>query len=191
MNFSTPYITILQKPYCYAMACLLMIIYRRTGILYEQESLAEYFGVKIGEGSKKAFFRKLALITGLNHDEGIETLKIGKQLEAFFAKENIRLTYTIDRYEAIVDWEGYIISHMEQGHDIWCEYIRGDISDITKTSPLGIHDGLITEYDSTMRVITIINPEPKEKNRIVYPLDEFLKRMSGKYGRKTGCIIIS
>ena len=124
MHLSTPYITILQKPYCCAMACLLMIIYRRTGQLYEQESLAEYFGVKIGEGSKKAFFRELALLTSTNHDEGIETLKIGDRLETFFREKDLQLKHTITPYDDIKDWESHIITHMEQGHDIWCEYIR-------------------------------------------------------------------
>jgi len=191
MRFSTPYITIFQKPYCCAMACLLMIIYRRTERLYEQETLAEYFGVKISEGSKKAFFRELALLTGTNHDEGIETLKIGDRLETFFREKALPLKHTIVQYDDIIDWGNSIITHMEQGHDIWCEYIRWDISDVTKTSPLGIHDGLITAYDSETRIVTLINPEPKEKNRITYPLDEFIERMSGKHGRKTGCIIIS
>jgi hypothetical protein len=52
---SARYIPIIQKPYCCAMACFCMILYRRSGILYDQEELARYFGVRISLDSQSAF----------------------------------------------------------------------------------------------------------------------------------------
>ena len=81
------YNIILQKPYCCAMACLSMVLYRRSHKLYDQEELAIIFGVKIGEKYKNAFRESLDFITSHNYDEGINTLESIEQIQAFLTQE--------------------------------------------------------------------------------------------------------
>lgn len=167
-----------------------MILYRRFGVLYEQEELAEYFWVKIGVREVSSFLREFPLLSSMNLDEWVETMKIEGKLREFMIEHEHSCEIETFSIERIDDLDLFIREHLSSGYDIWCEYIRGDITDITKTSPLGIHDGLITAYDTETHFITLMNPEPKQKNRITFPIEELRERMSGRHGRPTWCIII-
>ena len=52
------------------MACLSMILYRRTERLYDQEKLAMYFGVRISAECQDAFSKEMPLLTSHNYDDG-------------------------------------------------------------------------------------------------------------------------
>lgn len=112
-------------------------------------------------------------------------MKIEGKLREFMDERGHSCEIETFPIEKIDDLDLFIREHLSSGHDIWCEYIRGNITDITKTSPLGIHDGLITAYDTETHIVTLMNPEPKQKNRITFPIDELRERMSGRHGRPT------
>ncbi|MFZ4461457.1 MAG: hypothetical protein ACOYN2_02735 [Patescibacteria group bacterium] len=65
----TKYIPLVQKPECCAVTCLQMILYRRTGKLYDQQALAEFFGVKINKRHVHAFNVSLQIMDRYNKDE--------------------------------------------------------------------------------------------------------------------------
>jgi hypothetical protein len=73
MSQTQRYIPIIQKPYCCAMACFCMILYRRTGLLYDQEELARHFGVRISPNAQSAFSEQMPILTAQNFDEGVTT----------------------------------------------------------------------------------------------------------------------
>jgi hypothetical protein len=117
------YTTILQKPNCCAIACLMMIIYRHTGKLYEQEELAHRFGVKIGEQYREAFSREFGTYSSLGYDEGVNTREILPQIQDFLRKEKIPLTVEIMNIETLEELYRCIRENSNEETDIWCEYI--------------------------------------------------------------------
>lgn len=73
------------------MACLQMVLFRRTGRLFDQEELGAKFGVKVPENKKGIYAHDLALLTSHNFDEGISTMDSEGPLNAFFAESGIPL----------------------------------------------------------------------------------------------------
>ena len=168
-----------------------MILYRRSKKLYDQEELAIKFGVKIGEKYKNAFGESLDFITSHNYDEGINTLDSIEQIQWFLTQEWYDLHIEKLQFDDIDQLENFLIKNINDSHDIWCEYIMWNIYDYSYSSPIYIHDGLIESYNTETKIITIIDPEPEHRNRSTIWISEFFDRISGKYGRKTGFLMIS
>lgn len=169
------------------MACLSMILYRRTERLYDQEMLAMYFGVRISAEYQDAFAEKMPLLTSHNYDEGVKTIELGESVKAFFEKEGINLECAAIKASTIENLEQWIEQSLEWDADIWCEYVYGDLS----WWELYLHDGLIESYDATRKEVTMINPEGTKKNRFQISITELFERISGKYSRETGFLLIS
>jgi hypothetical protein len=187
--FGKNYTPIMQKPYCCGIACLLMIIYRHTWRLYDQEELAREFGVKIGESYRSAFSEEMPRYNSLTSDVGIETLSLVEPLTDWLQREQIPITITAKRASEIPDLRYFIEQHLTSSHDLWCEYISGDIRDFTGTNRLSLHDGLIESCDGD--TIVMIDPEPECRNRKTMKISDLMERISGKYAkRETGFLII-
>ena len=179
----------MQKPYCCGIACLLMIVYRHTWRLYDQESLAREFGVRIGGSHASAFGEEMPRYNSRTSDVGIETLGLSEQVNTWFQNEGIRLTATPVRASDIGDLQEFIQWHLWSGVDIWCEYISGDIGDIMGNTWLSLHDGLIESCDGD--TIVMIDPEPECRNKKIMKISDLRERISGKYAeRETGFLII-
>ncbi len=183
------YIPIMQKPYCCGIACLLMVVYRHTGRLYDQEWLAREFSVKIGDRYAWAFGSDMPRYTSLTSNVGIETLSLSEQINTWFGNEQIGLTAIPVKASAIKDLTLFIHTHLFYGDDLWCEYVSGDISDITGSSHRSLHDGLIQSCDGD--TIIMIDPEPECHNKKEMQISDLRERISWKYAeRETGFLII-
>ncbi len=179
----------MQKPYCCGIACLLMIVYRHTWRLYDQELLARHFGVKIGERYAWAFGSDMPRYDSLTSNVGIETLGLSEWVNTWFQSKGIKLTATPVRASEIENLCEFIERHLSDGTDLWCEYVSGDIEDFSGTSRLSLHDGLIESCDGD--AVIMIDPEPERKNRKSMKISELRKRISGKHAeRETGFLVI-
>ncbi len=81
-----------QKPYLCAMSCLQMILFRHTGKVYDQESLAVVFGVKIDPTLGHIYTNTYESLTKQNFDEGVSTMDLTNLLSRFFESESIELS---------------------------------------------------------------------------------------------------
>ena len=70
-------------------------------------------------------------------------------------------------------------------HDVWVEYHRDEIS-----AGSVIHDGLIESYDSGVRSIVLIDPNPRRKQRICVAMDTLERAISPTFGRELGVLIV-
>jgi hypothetical protein len=164
-----------------------MILYRRSGILYDQEELARYFGVRISLDSQSAFSEKMPIFTAQNFNEGVATLSIGNELQAILDRLEILSIVVTHLFETAELLESQIIATLAQDGDVWCEFVDGPLD---KPEELSLHDNLIEAYNSQTKEVILIDPEGYKKNRYSMPFNELVTRVSGKYGRKTGIITL-
>ena len=168
------------------MACLSMILYRRTEGLYDQEKLAMYFGVRISAEYQDAFCEEMPLLTSHNYDEGVKTIELGESVRKFLEKESIKLECTAIKASTIENLEQWIQQNLEADADLWCEYVSGNLS----WWDIYLHDGLIESYDTIRKEVTMLNPEGTKKNRFQISVEELKVRISGEYSRETGFLVI-
>jgi len=189
-HFMNPakYIPLVQKPECCAVTCLQMILYRRTGKLYDQQSLAEFFGVKIHEKNTGAFNVPLQVMKGYNIDEGISTLDSISQINAFFTQESLNLTAKSYLASEIANLEVFIAQELVAGNDLWVEYHNNEIHPTDKVR--AIHDSLVESFDADARTVVLVDPEYMHAPRITVTLDTLQDAISAKFGKETGFVCV-
>jgi hypothetical protein len=165
-----------------------MILYRRTGRLYDQEELARYFGVRVSPDSQSAFSEKMLALTAQNFDEGVSTLRIVSAVQQICDQLSIDVRVRAHEFENPKKLEETIVWALENEGDIWCEFVDGPFD---TPQQLLLHDNLIESYDSGAQILTLIDPAGYKKNRYTMSFSEFIIRVSGKYGRKTGVLTVT
>lgn len=171
------------------MACLQMVLFRRTGKLFDQEGLGARFGVKVPENKKAIFTYDLAVLTAHNFDEGISTMDAETPLNAFFSESKLNLRARSYRSEEafLENLATWTREALAKGDDLWIEYAVGE-----KGSPgVYLHDSLIDAFDPERGTVTIVDPDPESRNVRQMPLEELADRISGSYGKPTGILRIS
>ena len=190
LSLQPSYVSLIQKPYCCAVACLQMILYRNGCGLFDQETLAIKFGVKIAPADAAAFSAAMPIMTKSNCDEGIQTIESGNQINSFFDEMRIPLRAQSFKRSALKDIPAFLNEHLGKDHDIWVEYHTNEIySDFPNEAEL-IHDGLIESFDSASQKIALIDPMPNHRQRNVIALEALERSISKQYGRETGFIVI-
>lgn len=166
-----------------------MIVYKHTWRLYDQELIAQELGVKIGWTYSAAFSEDMPRYSSLTDDVGIQTLSLVVPLTDWFQREEISLTISTKYASEIWDLGSFIEENLLRGHDLWCEYVSGDMDNFMNRDRLSLHDGLIESRDGD--TIVMIDPEPERKNRKTMKISDLRERISGKYAeRETGFLII-
>ncbi|MDB5238311.1 MAG: hypothetical protein JWM46_581 [Candidatus Kaiserbacteria bacterium] len=179
------YIPFLQKPSCCAVTCLQMILYRNGVRLYDQEELAQRFGVKIGSEEQDAFRSGMPVRERLNYDEGISTMESVDALNKFFAEESIGMKATRYMYSQIESLQELLIENLRNNNEIWIEYHSQEIHDSEH-----IHDGLVESVDLTAQTVVIIDPVPRRRQRITVPIAMLERALSATFGKELGVISV-
>ncbi len=166
-----------QKPYLCAMACLQMVLFRRTGRLFDQEALGERFGAKVPEKLADIYGRPFGFMTAQNCDEGVSTTEIVPELNAFFRENGLSLE--AEAHEGIGafvrDLPEWLEGRLGAGDDVWIEYSLGKKG----SDDVWIHDSLVETFDRTSGTVAILDPNPDERNRRSMPVSELADRISG------------
>ena len=184
LELKEKYIVIVQKPYLCNIACFLMILYRNEKILFEQEYLAKYFNVKIHPNHQESFNVKLEHTIKINDDEWLQTIKEEKLINNFLKEKKLNLIAKSFYYSDITDLKLFIEKNLKDWNDMWVEYKTEGIFPWSKW----IHDWLIENIDWS--IITMIDPEPQNKNRYQVHIDYLKEALSDKFARETGIVLI-
>lgn len=187
------YIPLVQKPLCCNVTCLMMILYRRGYGLFDQEELAQYFDVRVGEKTVGAFNLKLNTYTDTG-EAGLQTVESEKIIDRFFKQRSILLTAKAVRVSEITDLQKFLRDHLGQNDDLWVEYKAHRIHE--SSDPSGseyVHDGLVEglEECKTSVTATIIDPTGTHKPRFRVDMETLWEALSSKFGKETGFIVVS
>jgi hypothetical protein len=184
------YIHLVQKPECCAVACLQMILYRRGFGLYDQEQLAQFFGVKVSEEYKDMFNVDLQIMTSYNNDEGISSVASSEKINEFFAKNKINLCAKGFFFHEINNLKQFIEENVKKNKDLWIEYKAHEIHKGCRFNDgKYIHDGLIESIKSENFII--IDPFCFHKPRITVSIEQLKRGIDNTFGKETGFIIIN
>lgn len=170
VQLEIPYIPLIQKPMCSAVACLQMILYRNGYGLQDQEALAVKFGVKIDAEFAKAFETNMPLLSQLRVDEGVQTIQSVEMINALFQKTAPALKAVAYKASEIPELKEFLIEHLKCQHDIWVEYHAQDIHADDVYNGQYIHYGLIEKFNATLNSVVVIDPVPEHKQRLEVPL---------------------
>jgi hypothetical protein len=164
-----------------------MILYRRTGFLYDQEELARHFGVRISPSMQAAFSEEMPILTAQNFDEGVATLSIASEVQMILDQAQIPSVVKVYEFESAALLESQIIATLALDGDVWCEFVDGPLG---RPHELLLHDNLIESYNPDTKNVILIDPSGHKKNRYSMNFKELVTRVSGLYGRKTGIITV-
>lgn len=179
------YIPLIQKPACCAVTCLQMILFRNGLGLLDQEELAIQFGVKVPAEDALAFRTKMPVMTSANVDEGIHTVESEEQINAFLRQKAPGLQVTSFKRSRISSLLEFLSTHLDANRDIWVEYHAHEIHPNDDQRGNYIHDGLIESLDLTNGTVTVIDPMPKHRQRLIVSLGTLDRAISTSYGQET------
>ena len=120
-----PYIAQVQKPYLCNVACLNMILYRQSRLIFDQEELADFFNVKIHPSLVNCFTKTFETTDKRNDDEWLKTIEEEEKINEFFTKNNIQLKAEAFHLSKILEqWtlSDFIKKCIEENKDMWTEY---------------------------------------------------------------------
>lgn len=189
VSLTPAYIPLYQKPNCCAVACLQMIIYRNGFGLHDQEDLAIEFGVRIPPEHKEAFRENMPIMTGFNFDEGISTIGSIDRINAFFDRSGVALSASALPFSEISDLKGLLIQNLSQNNDIWieCHSNETHASDMNNNR---IHDLVVESFDQKTGLVTLIDPSPRRRQRMLVPVEILERSMSDIFGQELGLLLI-
>lgn len=162
-----------------------MILYRRGFPLFEQEVLAEFFGVMIPAQDQECFSVRLAVTTNPD-DAGIYTVKSADVANRFFAEKNIPLMAESVMGSTIQDLGAFLDEHLTAGHDLWGEYGSQEIHEEE-----AMHDSVIeSSTNEAGGMVTFVDPYGGHPTRKTISHAMLKRAISGVLCRETGFLVI-
>jgi hypothetical protein len=116
-----------------------------------------------------------------------ESLLIVPGVQQVCDRADIDIAVRAHEFKNSEQMQRLIIQALELDGDVWCEFIDGPLNSPQK---LYLHDNLIEAYDPMEGTLTLIDPSGDKENRYSMAFSEFITRVSGQYGRKTGIITV-
>ncbi len=187
-SLNPKYIVQVQKPYLCNVTCLNMILYRKVGLIFEQENLADFFDVKIHPSLVPCFTKKFKTTDKLNDDEWLKTIEEEEKINNFLKTNNIKLQAKAYKLSQILEnWTltQFIQKQIKLDNDMWVEYKLEWLFPWNKW----IHDWLIESINTDSLVM--INPWYDTPNRYTMNISLVEEALSNKFARETWIIVIS
>ncbi len=168
-----------------------MILYRNGLGLFDQEEIAWALGVRVAQADVQAFHRTMPLMTSFNNDEGVSTMELLPQIEAFLRSRQIRMFRPeVVPYTGLSGaLENVIMRALAADTDIWMEY---HCQEMHKEDPpcIHVHDGLIESYFSETGVVNMTDSLARRQQRFSTDLVTLDRSISPLFGRPTGMILM-
>ncbi len=186
LSVGRKYVRLVQMPNACTAACVQMVVERNGYGLIDQEDIAKAIGVGVAAENAVAFRSEMAVMTAVK-SLGVSTMDIVPEINNFFRRRRIRIQGEAIRFRQISDFQKLVEGALRFDFDLQIEYHSEEVH---PEDPVNqhIHDSLVETFRTEERIVSLVDPVGKRKQRIETNIDVLWRSIGPRFGKELGVV---